>query len=185
VRVIAATNRDLGAAVREGTFRSDLYYRLAVLHVPIPPLREHAEDIEPLCKLFVDRFSRTFHKTIRAVSPRALQALCTYGWPGNVRELKNVVERAVLLAEGETLGPDDFALHDGTRDGAPHLPLQLPAEGLVLDDVERSLVEQALARAGGNRTRAGELLGLTRDQVRYRIEKFGLDAQSAKDRSDD
>jgi two-component system response regulator AtoC len=187
VRVIAATNRDLRSAVREGRFREDLYYRLAVLHVAIPPLRERSEDVEALAKFFVDRFNREFHKSVRVIAPDALAQLRAYNWPGNVRELRNVLERALLLCRGATLSATDLRLTQSTHDlhGEPSrggvdlrttsFP-ELPAEGIDIEKLVNHLVMQALTRTGGNRTRAGALLGLTRDQVRYRIETCGLEA---------
>jgi DNA-binding NtrC family response regulator len=172
VRVVAATNRNLEDQVAKGGFRSDLYYRLNVLPIRLPALREHAEDVPHLIRFFIDGFNREFKKRVIGVSPAAETLLKTYGWPGNVRELRNVVERAMLLAEGERLEVEDFgALKFGAASGDP---FDLPAAGVNLDEVERSLVIQALRRAGGNQTKAAALLGINRDQIRYRIEKFGL-----------
>jgi two-component system, NtrC family, response regulator AtoC len=175
VRVVAATNRNLEEQVAKGAFRSDLYYRLNVLPIRLPPLREHAEDVPVLVTFFTDLFNREFKKRISGVSPAADVLLRSYGWPGNVRELRNVVERAMLLGEGDRLEAKDFgALKTGLNAGDD--PFELPAAGVHLDDLERSLVVQALRRAGGNQTKAAALLGLNRDQIRYRIEKFGLTA---------
>ena len=172
VRVVAATNRNLEEQVAKGGFRSDLYYRLNVLPIRLPALREHADDVPALVDFFVDAFNREFKKRIAGVTPAAAALLKGYGWPGNVRELRNVVERAMLLAEGARLEVHDFgALKTGLGSGDP---FELPAAGVDLDDLERSLVVQALRRAGGNQTKAAALLGLNRDQIRYRIEKFGL-----------
>jgi DNA-binding NtrC family response regulator len=172
VRVVAATNRNLEEQVAKGEFRSDLYYRLNVLPIRLPPLREHASDVPHLVRFFIDGFNREFKKRVTGVSPVAETLLKTYGWPGNVRELRNVVERAMLLAEGDRLEVSDFgALKTGASSGDP---FDLPASGVDLDDLERSLVVQALRRAGGNQTKAAALLGINRDQIRYRIEKFGL-----------
>ncbi len=172
VRVIAATNRNLQEDVAKGRFRSDLFYRLNVLPMPLPALREHAEDVPILVEYFVDSFNTEFKKRITGVSPTATTLLRDYGWPGNVRELRNVVERAMLLAEAERLEVKDFGvLRAGPASGDP---FELPAGGVDLEELERSLVVQALRRAGGNQTKAAGLLGLNRDQIRYRIEKFGL-----------
>jgi transcriptional regulator with GAF, ATPase, and Fis domain len=183
VRVIAATNRDLRGAVEKGTFREDLFYRLNVLPVVMPPLRERTGDIALLSRYFAEGFSREFRRKVTGLSHEALRLLDSYPWPGNVRELKNAVERAVLLAEGEELGPPDFqALQgDASPPGAP-AGFQLPAAGIDIHEVERSLVQQALARTDGNQTRAGELLGLNRDQIRYRIEKFKLPKATSEDK---
>ena len=143
-----------------------------MLPIRLPALREHADDVPALVNFFIDSFNTEFKKRITGVSPAAAALLKGYGWPGNVRELRNVVERAMLLAEGPQLEVQDFgALKTGTRGGDP---FDLPAGGVDLEELERSLVVQALRRAGGNQTKAAALLGLNRDQIRYRIEKFGL-----------
>jgi two-component system response regulator AtoC len=175
VRVIAATNRQLDDEVRHGRFRSDLFYRLNVLPISLPTLRTHPEDIPVLVDFFVDGFNREFRKSLLGASPAAVRLLQTYGWPGNVRELRNVIERAVLLAESERLEPKDFAALAATASADP---LELPATGVDLEALERSFVVQALKRSGGNQTKAAALLGLNRDQIRYRIEKFGLSANA-------
>jgi two-component system response regulator AtoC len=173
VRVIAATNRDLEKAVLRKEFREDLYYRLSVLAVPLPPLRERMEDLPILIKYFIAEFNREFGKSVKDLSPEALRLLEAHHWPGNIRELRNVLERAVLLADGDVLDTDDLrviapraSIEDGFR---------LPPQGLVFEQLERELVRQALDRAGGNQTRAATLLGMTRDQIRYRIQKFELE----------
>jgi transcriptional regulator with GAF, ATPase, and Fis domain len=171
VRVIAATNRNLEEEVRQGKFREDLYYRLNVLPVTLPPLREHPSDIPLLVKYYVDQFNREFRKQVRGATPEALAALAAYTWPGNIRELRNTVERAMLLSDTDWLGPDHFAL--GARRPMSQA-LELPDGGVNIEELERDLVVQALRRTGGNQTKAATLLGLNRDQIRYRIEKFGL-----------
>ena len=177
VRVVAATNRNLEEQVAKGVFRSDLFYRLNVLPIRLPALREHAADVPVLTAFFVDLFNREFKKRITGVSPAAESLLQTYGWPGNVRELRNVIERAMLLAEGDRLEVQDFGALKPKLGGGDD-PFELPPTGVNLDDLERSLVVQALRRAGGNQTKAAALLGLNRDQIRYRIEKFGLTTTS-------
>ena len=178
VRVVAATNRDLLDAVREGRFREDLYYRIAVLQIPIPPLRERGQDIDLLSTFFVDRFNRAFHKRVRGLSRAATAQLGAYDWPGNVRELRNVIERAMLLTENDVLESSDLRLV-----GAPAEPqklheqgMLLPEGGIDLDGLVRNLVSQALQRTGGNKTRAAALLRMTRDQIRYRVEKYHFEA---------
>jgi two-component system, NtrC family, response regulator AtoC len=173
VRVIAATNRDLDEAVKQGRFREDLYYRLNVMQIALPPLRSHVPDVPLLVNYYIDLFNREFRKKVRGATPEALNVLKAYRWPGNIRELRNAVERAMLLAESDWLAADDFPV-SGDR-GTTSRTLNLPEEGLSLDALERELVVQALQRTGGNQTRAASLLGLNRDQIRYRIEKFGLD----------
>ncbi|HVL66944.1 MAG TPA: sigma-54 dependent transcriptional regulator [Vicinamibacterales bacterium] len=178
VRVVAATNRNLEEEVAKGRFRSDLFYRLNVLPMRLPALREHAEDVPMLVEYFIDTYNTEFKKRILGVSPNARTLLQGYGWPGNVRELRNVVERAMLLAEGDRLEAKDFGVLAGG--GGSGDPFELPAAGVDLEDLERSLVTQALRRAGGNQTKAAGLLGLNRDQIRYRIEKFGLSLPQEK-----
>jgi two-component system, NtrC family, response regulator AtoC len=172
VRVIAATNRNLDDEVRAGRFREDLFYRLNVLPVKLPPLRLHADDLPALVGFYVDMFNREFKKNVRGASSAAMRALVAYGWPGNIRELRNAVERAMLLADGELLEPSDFPIVSGSA--KPGHPFELPASGVNLEEIERSLVTQALERCAWNQTRAAALLGLNRDQIRYRIDKFSL-----------
>jgi DNA-binding NtrC family response regulator len=174
VRVVAATNRNLQEEVRAGRFREDLFYRLNVLPIRLPPLRERPDDIPLLVNFYINAYNAEFKKRVRGVAPDAIRRLEAYGWPGNVRELRNSVERAMLLAEGDVLTADDLPLGAGI-----HLRLgervELPASGIDLEQVERSLLVQALERTRWNQTRAAALLGLNRDQIRYRIEKFGLE----------
>ena len=174
VRVIAATNRRLEDEVRQDRFREDLYYRLNVLPILLPPLRERAKDIPALVNYYVDAYNREFKKRIKGATKEAMSRLQAYRWPGNVRELRNAVERAMLLAEGTDLTPAEFPVASGAlsplTEGVP-----LPSEGIDLEQLERSLVVQALERSGWNQTRAATLLGINRDQIRYRIEKFKLE----------
>jgi len=173
VRFVAATNVELREAVKRNTFREDLYYRLAVLMIRLPPLREREGDAELLASHFIDRFNLEFGRSVKTVDQNALQLIRTYPWPGNVRELKNAMERAVLLARGDVLTRKDFDMLASTS--IEECTFKLPAGGLDMRDVEKNLVEQALKRTRGNRTRAAKLLGMNRDQIRYRIEHFGLD----------
>ena len=172
VRVIAATNRDLEKEVQTGRFREDLFYRLQVMPIPLPALRERDGDIRLLANFYIDRYNREFHKRVRGATPVAMALLEQHRWPGNIRELRNAIERAMLLMDRDWLEPGDFSTL--TRSTTADLRFRLPADGIVLEEVERQLVVQALERAGGNQTRAGHLLGINRDQVRYRIEKYGL-----------
>jgi two-component system response regulator AtoC len=174
VRVVSATNRNLRDEVKDGRFREDLFYRLNVLPINLPPLRERAEDIPRLVTFYVDAYSKEFKKRVRAVAPDVMRHLQDYSWPGNIRELRNAVERAMLLAEGDTLQTEDFAVAQG---GGVRLgeKVELPADGINLDELERSLVVQALERTSWNQTKAAALLGLNRDQIRYRVEKFQLE----------
>ena len=173
-RVVAATNRDLEEAVKDGRFREDLFYRLNVMQVRLPPLREHASDIPQLLNYYIDRFNREFRKQVRGVTPEAADLLSGYRWPGNIRELRNAVERAMLLADEDLLTPAHFPISVARRGSGGQL-LELPEEGVSLEAVERALVTQALQRTGWNHTKAAALLGLNRDQIRYRVEKFGLE----------
>jgi len=173
VRVIAATNRHLEEEVSHGKFREDLFYRLQVMPIALPPLRERYGDIPLLASYYIDVFNREFKRHVRGLSADASTMLEHYQWPGNIRELRNAIERAMLLVEHEWLQPGDFTTL--TRSVTP-AEFKLPAEGISLDEVERQLLVQALERSGGNQTQAGQLLGINRDQVRYRIEKFGLGA---------
>jgi DNA-binding NtrC family response regulator len=171
VRVIAATNRDLEKEVKDGTFREDLFYRLQVMPVMLPSLRERRGDVALLARFYITRFNGEFRKHVRGLSPAAHELLDHYAWPGNVRELRNAIERAMLLNDRELLEPQDFTTLTRTVSAAH---FKLPPEGVNLEEVERQLVVQALERANNNQTKAAELLGLNRDQVRYRMEKFGL-----------
>jgi two-component system, NtrC family, response regulator AtoC len=177
VRVVAATNRKLEHEVKEGRFREDLYYRLNVLPIELPPLRAKAVDIPLLVNYYVDAYNREFRKRVTGVDPGAMAALKGYGWPGNVRELRNAVERAMLLAEGPTLTLGDFPVAAGSPARLTE-QVDLPAAGIDLEQLERSLVVQALERSGWNQTKAAGMLGLNRDQIRYRVEKFKLEKPS-------
>jgi len=174
VRVVSATNADLDAAVRDARFRTDLYYRLNTFPIRIPPLRERTEDIPILVGFFLDRFNKDFNKLVEGVETEAMEALLKHPWPGNVRELRNALERAMILGRGPTLTKKDFAfsLEGGDGLASSGRLLDLPAEGLDMEALERDLVEQALERTDGNQRRAAELLGWTRDQIRYRLEKY-------------
>jgi len=170
VRIIAATNRDLEQAVQEKAFRADLYYRLTVLPVRLPPLRERQGDLPLLVDHFISLCNRQFGKRVAGIGRDALARLEAHDWPGNVRELKNVVERATLLSEGERLTADDVLTLPAQQPPPP--AYTLPPEGIDLRHLERDLVRQALQRTGGNRTHAARLLGLSRHQLRYRLEKL-------------
>jgi len=174
VRIVASTNKDLEAAVGDGSFRRDLFYRLNVVPIVIPPLRERAEDVRPLADYFVGKMTAALRRPARQIAKDAMAMLERYAWPGNVRELKNVIERAMILEEG----PEILIAHlpDELKPGGRVLDLEpgfrLPAGGINLEQLEKDLIRQALDRTQGNKTRAAELLGLTRDTLRYRIEKY-------------
>jgi two-component system, NtrC family, response regulator AtoC len=172
-RIVAATNRDLEAEVEAGRFRQDLYYRLSVIPVQIPPLRERPGDVALLSKAFVGNFAREFGKPLRRIAPDAMELLERYAWPGNVRELRNLLERSVLLADGTELTAAMLPpeVRRPRERAAPSV--SLGPEGLDIEELERQLLEAALKRAGGNRSEAGRLLGLSRHQIRTRLQKWG------------
>ena len=188
VRVIAASNRDLKTESAAGRFRPDLYYRLSVIQIEIPPLRERGDDVIMLAEHYITHFNERLRKHISGLSSEVEETFRRYSWPGNVRELRNVIERVMILEDGDLittaylprgLNPDEGisqAKSDSTKqpsqqDGRMR-GFNLPPGGLVLDDLEMSLVRQALERSGGNQTRAAELLGISRDQLRYRLKKL-------------
>ncbi|HYL76906.1 MAG TPA: sigma 54-interacting transcriptional regulator [Bryobacteraceae bacterium] len=185
VRLIAATNKNLREAVREGAFRQDLYYRLNVIQLVVPPLRERAEDILPLARFFVDHYNQKFKRQIEGISKDAEALLQGHDWPGNVRELRNAIERSMILEDtaylrpqslpiavrGDGWEPPQFAIAVGTES---MVPLDGAADGMSLADQERRLVVQALENVGGNQTQAARLLRITRDTLRYKMKKFNL-----------
>jgi two-component system response regulator AtoC len=175
VRIIAATNRDIDKLVEQDKFREDLYYRLNIIPIRLPPLRERGDDLRMLTQHFMAMFASEFRKPITNITEQAQTKLAAYSWPGNIRELRNAIERAILLCKREVLDADDLVLgriRDRTGDAIQGL--QLPGNGVDLDQVEEQLVRQALQRTGGNQTRAAKLLTLSRDQLRYRMQKYGL-----------
>jgi DNA-binding NtrC family response regulator len=196
LQVVAASNRDLEKAVREGQFRQDLYYRLAIISIYIPPLRERKEDILPLAEFFIKRYSKKFRKSIHGINDAARNLLMTHNWPGNVRELKNAIERAMLLEEdavltkkylpfavaqqGSTMtayevsSSKDNGTGGQTANGKMLPNLTLPEGGTSLEEVERAMVELAMSKANNNQTHAARLLDISRDALRYKLKKFGL-----------
>src|SRR5208282_36390 len=176
VRLLAATNRDLRAALEDGTFREDLYYRLNVVPIDIPPLREHKEDIPGLANLFLARFTEESGRAekIIGISPAAMQLLGGHYWPGNVRELQNVIERACALASGSELEVGDIQL-DSPRNRSGAASDRFLPDGMTLDQWEDEMIREALKRAGGNKSQAARLLGLSRNALRYRLSKIGID----------
>jgi transcriptional regulator with GAF, ATPase, and Fis domain len=178
IRVIAATNRDLMAAIRRGEFREDLYYRLGVFEIVLPPLRERPEDILELADSFLDEIGQSVGRPAAGIARDAREQLTAYHWPGNVRELRNAIERAVILADGGYIHPEHLPVTAPRQltgaTGDLNVNAALPAGGVNLEAIERSLVVKALAQARHNKTRAAKLLGLTRAQLYTRIEKYGL-----------
>ncbi len=178
VRVIAATNKNLGEAVRKREFREDLFYRLNVIQISIPPLREHRDDILPLVRYFIDLYNRKFSCNIQEASPEAAERLLAHDWPGNVRELRNCIERAMVLEESSQLQPSSLAIGtealETSDPGAPPRPPVPPPHDMPLEEVEKTLLVRALEQSGGNQTQAARKLGITRDTLRYRMKKHNL-----------
>jgi two-component system, NtrC family, response regulator AtoC len=178
VRVIAATNVNLEERVEEGRFRSDLFFRLNVVRIVVPPLREHLDDVPTLAAHFIARFNQEMKRQVKGVSSQAMELLRSYHWPGNVRELRNVIERAFILHAGaDEIRPEHLA-PELRKTPAPkrqdRLVPPINEDGLVLDDVERKLIAEAMERASGNQSKAARLLGVSRDTLRYRLKKHGM-----------
>jgi two-component system, NtrC family, response regulator AtoC len=188
LRVIAATNKNLREAVREGAFRQDLFFRLNVIHITIPPLRERFEDIPILAEFFVDHYNRKFKRQIEGLTPEALQLLESHDWPGNVRELRNAVERAMILEDSSYITPGSLPMsvshqppgasqyHAAAASAPVGLPVAGPLSdpGMSLEDNEKRLLVQALEKTAGNQTQAARLLRITRDTLRYKMKKFDI-----------
>jgi len=172
VRIVAATNRDLPKAIAAGSFREDLYYRLAVVSIEVPPLRERREDIELLVAAFLKEFSEENAKHVEAVDAKARAALLAFDWPGNVRQLRNTIESAVVLARGQVVGLDD--LPPNIRGDTAGASVSLPV-GATLADAERDLIRATLAREGGNKSRAAEILGIGRKTLHRKLQEYGLE----------
>jgi len=175
VRIVSATNKDLLKAMEERTFRNDLYYRIQVIPVFLPPLRERKEDILTLANHFITHFNREFGKQVKGMSPMAEKFLAEYHWPGNIRELKNVIERAIILENDDVLMlehlPHEMVAKAG---GSGPLNLTIPPEGIDIEDVERELIRQSLEVSEGNQSKAAKKLNLGIDAFRYRMKKFGF-----------
>jgi DNA-binding NtrC family response regulator len=180
VRLIAATNKDLRAALEQGTFREDLYYRLNVVPIDIAPLRDRKEDIPELVNLFVARFASESGKEIEGLSSQAMQMLVNYHWPGNVRELQNIVERACALSKGPQLDVGDIHIDARPAKAGSGAPGFLP-DGMTLEQWEDEMVQEALKRANGNKSQAARLLGLSRNALRYRLSKIGISDEGEKE----
>jgi transcriptional regulator with PAS, ATPase and Fis domain len=175
VRVIAATNRDLRAMVADGRFRDDLYYRINVLSIDVPPLRERREDIPVLIDYFLKKHTRNTSRLVRGLTPDTRKLMVNYSWPGNVRQLESAIERAILLCEGDEITLDDLPSEVRQEVGpAVEGAFKLPAEGINFEEVERNLITQAMEQTDYNITKAAKLLGLTFRTLQYRLEKFGL-----------
>jgi len=181
LRIISATNRRIEKALEDGKLREDLYYRLNLIRIYIPPLRERKEDIPHLVNYFIETFNRDFKKKVKRVHPSALKMMMEYDWPGNVRELKNVVERAVILESEDEILPEHISLsvshlkEEKTKMSGPSVEIEIPEEGISLEEVEKLYIMKALEKAKGNKTLAAKLLGITRDTLRYRLKKYGVE----------
>ena len=175
IRVIAVTNRNLQEAVRAGAFRQDLYYRLNVIQIYIPTLRERPEDILPLVQFFIAHYNKKFKRKILGMSSEAEKLLQRYQWPGNVRELRNAIERAMILEDSSNLQVSNLPI-TLNRTEFPPVPtgVELPDSGLSLEETEREMISRALSKTGGNQTHAARLLSITRDTLRYKMKKFQL-----------
>jgi PAS domain S-box-containing protein len=178
LRVVAATNKNLREAVKEGAFRQDLYFRLNVIQITIPPLRERTDDILPLGRFFLEHYNRKFKRNIEGFTDGAVRLLLSHDWPGNVRELRNAVERAMILEDSALITPPSLPIaisHPDTNGSGPaSTALPAPIDGLSLEDNERSLLSRALEKTNGNQTQAARLLRITRDTLRYKMKKFNL-----------
>ncbi len=194
LRVVAASNRNLERAVKDGHFREDLYYRLAIISIYLPPLRDRQEDILPLAGFFIDHYNRKFRRSVEGLAEETRRLLLNHAWPGNVRELRNAIERAMILEEEKQLRPDYLPfnvshIQTGSLEsdsGAPDTrglelpggralpPLCIPDGGTSLEEIEHRMVEMAVQQAGQNQTHAARLLDISRDGLRYKMKKFGL-----------
>jgi DNA-binding NtrC family response regulator len=183
IRIITATNKDLMKLKEEEKFREDLFYRINVASVKLPTLRERPDDILPLMKHFIQKYNEEFHKTIQRVSKGVEDFFLSYNWPGNVRELRNVIERAMILGDGDTLLMEHLPIEilgQASRQGIAIEGIRIPPEGISLEKVEEALVKQALKMTNRNQTKAAKLLDISRDALRYRMQKFGiLESESA------
>ncbi len=180
VRIIAATNLDLQAEYEKGRFLRDLLYRVEVIKIQLPPLRERKEDIYLLVQHYIDRYARKYQKAVKGIEAEAVQALVAYEWPGNVRELKNYIERAVILSKKETLGPDDLpGICVNERGGAcggcrPDAPARLPRRDLTLQEMEKELIASTLKQSNGNKSRAALKLGISRKALYEKMARNGI-----------
>ena len=179
VRIISATNQNLEEKVKKGEFREDLYFRLNVIPIHVPPLRERKEDIPLLTNHFIEKYAREFGKEIRTISSYAMELLLDYAFPGNIRELENIIERSVAMESSNIILPENLLLSTSTDAGAANLNIEIPDKGInlnaELEKIEKKFIEKALQKAKGSKTKAGELLQVTFDSLRYRIEKLGIE----------
>jgi DNA-binding NtrC family response regulator len=181
VRVIAATNQDLRAALEQGTFREDLYYRLNVVPINIVPLRDRKQDIPYLAEHFLRKYAPEAGNRVQTITPAAMNKLAAYHWPGNVRELENAIERSVVMGTGESLDAPDIKLDNAPRPRSAGTELMLPP-GMTLDQYEQELIREALKRSDGNKSQAARSLGLTRNALRYRLAQMGIELDGGPDK---
>lgn len=179
VRIIAATNKDLEQEVKRGNFREDLFYRLKVIPIYLPPLRERAEDIPLLTKYFINHYNKDFKKNVKGITKQTETCFMQYYWPGNVRELKNIIERAMILEDEEYILPEHLPIELTNTEAlanrnTQNVNIKIPLGGINIEEVEKELISQALDMTKGNQTRAAKLLNLTRDALRYRMQKFDI-----------
>jgi DNA-binding NtrC family response regulator len=180
LRIIASTNKNIVEEVKNGNFREDLYYRLKVIPIELPPLRERSEDIPILAKFFIDEFNREFKKNVKGIAKETEKAFMDYHWPGNIRELKNVIERAMILENEEFVLPEHLPVEFSPAYKKSNAMLKtstqikIPPDGVDIEDVEKELIKQALDETKWNQTKAAKMLNLTRDALRYRMQKFGF-----------
>ncbi|MDH4230594.1 MAG: sigma 54-interacting transcriptional regulator, partial [Nitrospirota bacterium] len=167
VRVIAATNKNLAEIIRAGHFREDLYYRLNVINITLPPLRERKEDIPELSQHFLKKYSTKLSKSVAGFSPEVMELFGSYDWPGNVRELENIIERAVILCDSELIGKEDVSIP------AVHEEKETPA-GSSLEEMEREHIQRVLQEAEGNQSKASQLLGIDRKTLYLKLKKYGI-----------
>ncbi len=169
-RIIAASNRDLKTAAEEGSFRLDLYYRLSVIQITMPPLRERGDDVLLLANHYIKLFNERLRRKVKGLAPDVVKAFLNYNFPGNVRELRNIIERVLILEDGDTITMD--YLNNDLTTSPLNAEFRLPPQGISLGEVEASFVRQALEKSGGHQSKAAELLGISRDQLRYRLKKL-------------
>jgi two-component system response regulator PilR (NtrC family) len=179
VRIISATHQDLKEKVKKGEFREDLYYRLNVIPIFLPPLRERKEDIPLLINNFIEKYAQMFGKEIRTISSYAMELLMNYDFPGNIRELENIIERGVAMESSNIILPENLTLSTNSTAGAYKFDIEITDKGInlntELEKIEKVMIEKALQRTKGSKTKAAELLNVTFDSLRYRIEKLGVE----------
>jgi two-component system response regulator PilR (NtrC family) len=179
VRIISATNKNLLERIKKGEFREDLYYRLNVIPIFIPPLRERREDVPLLINNFIEKYAQMFGKEIRNISSYAMELLMSYDFPGNIRELQNIIERGVAMESSNIILPESLALSSNGSGASSKFDIEITDKGInlatELEKVEKVIIEKALQRAKGSKKRAAELLNITFDSLRYRIEKLGIE----------